>query len=171
MTYNIHPIFVHFPIAFLLLYSVIKILPFRRWFRSVNWVDVERVLLVFGVLGAFVALQTGELAEKLTMPNKDIVEAHSFFATTSTWVYILILVGEIISISLPWLDSKIKSQKILNILIKVKNILIKPVVTKILAAVGFITITLTGLLGGVMVYGTSADPFAKIVLKLLGIEF
>jgi hypothetical protein len=29
----------------------------------------------------------------------------------------------------------------------------------------------TGLLGGVMVYGTSADPLAPIVLKLLGITF
>jgi hypothetical protein len=36
---------------------------------------------------------------------------------------------------------------------------------------GLLAISLTGLLGGVLVYGTSADPIAGLVLKLLGINY
>ena len=58
MTYNIHPLFVHFPIAFLFIYSLIKIVPVKKWLPKVSWKDIERVLLVVGVLGAFAALSS-----------------------------------------------------------------------------------------------------------------
>src|SRR5574343_1787155 len=97
MTYNIHPIFVHVPIAFLVIYSIIKVLPLQRWFPSVAWKHIERALLFFGVLGAFVALSTGEVAEHLSRPNRDLVETHSLFAATATWMYVLLLIGEALS--------------------------------------------------------------------------
>ena len=91
MTYNIHPIIVHFPIALLFLYSIIKILPLNKWLPKVAWRDIERVLLVFGVLGAFVALATGQIARHLIQPNRDLIHAHSNFASISTWLYGLLL--------------------------------------------------------------------------------
>ncbi len=171
MTYNLHPIFVHFPIALLFVYSIIKILPLQRWFPSVTWKHIERVLLVVGVAGAWVALSTGEVAEHLSRPNHDLVEAHALFATTATWMYGLLLAGEILSIALPWITAKVTSQKVLKIVVFIKDLLTHSVLATTLALLGLITITITGLLGGVMVYGTSADPFAALVLKLLGISF
>lgn len=170
MSYNIHPIFVHFPIALLFIYSVIKVLPLSKWFPKVMWKHIERALLFFGVLGAFAGLATGETAEHLTRANHDLVEAHSMFASIATWMYVLLLVGEILLVLMPWITQKIKSTQLLKVIIFLKNLLTHRIISIVLAILGLVAISITGLLGGVMVYGTSADPVAHIVLKILGID-
>ncbi len=170
MTYNIHPIFVHFPIAMLCIYSIIKILPFQKWFPSVAWKDIERILLVVGVLGSFAALATGDTAEHLVHPNRQLVNVHATFAALSTWMYSALLVGEIASIinsknfqykkGLEWLAVVLKS---------VERILCSKAISLILVVVGFIAISVTGMLGGVISYGLSADPFTPLLLKIMGI--
>lgn len=171
MTYNIHPIFVHFPVAFLLIYSFIKIVPFYKWLPNVAWVQIQRVLLVVGVLGAFVASSTGELAEEFTRPDRQLVNMHATFASISTWVYGLILLGELLLIMLPIITGRFKLVQVANLLNSTKDLLTHKLVSNTLALIGLIAIRVTGLLGGVMVYGTSADPLAGIVLKILGINF
>ena len=155
MTYNLHPIFVHFPIALLFLYSVIKILPLEKWFPRFSWRDLGLFLLSFGVLGAFAALVTGNIAEELVKPAEKLVDAHSNFAMASTILYAILLIGEWAKFfgSFPVLEKTISN----------------PIFSKFLALVAIICIAITGLLGGVMVYGMSADPLAGIVLRLLGI--
>jgi len=173
MTYNIHPILVHFPIALLFIYSVIKILPFKKWMPKISWTEIERALLVFGVLGAFAALATGDTAEHLFRPDRALVEMHSTFASIATWLYGALLLGEIITVfttSYTDIYLKIKSELVKNILVKLQNLLCHKNFAKVIAFFGFIAITVTGLLGGVMVYGASADPLANIVLKILGIN-
>jgi len=153
MTYNIHPIFVHFPVALLFLYSVIKILPLRKFFPKVFWKHIERVLLVAGLLGACAAIYTGTIAKTLVQPDRELVRAHITFALSSTAVYSLLLFFEIIAVLRPkYLD------------------LTNGKISKLLALAGIICISVTGMLGGVMVYGLSADPLAGPLLKLLGIH-
>ncbi|PIZ87334.1 hypothetical protein COX93_01240 [Candidatus Nomurabacteria bacterium CG_4_10_14_0_2_um_filter_30_12] len=171
MTYNIHPIFVHFPIALLLIYSIIKILPFKKWFPDVSWKHIEVVLLGLGVFGAFVASSTGEIAEHLTRLNRQLVEMHSTFASISTWLYGLLLLGEFLYLLTPYFITKFNSSKIVGFLLFVQKILINNVLSKIMAFLGLIAISTTGLLGGVMVFGTSSDPLASIVLNILGLNF
>ncbi len=170
MTYNLHPIFVHFPIALLLIYSIIRILPLQKWFSGTSWKHIERVLLLLGTLGAFASSATGEIAEELVRPNHALVEMHSLFAGISTWVYAILLLGEILVILRPYISTKISSDRLKNFVSKLTTILTNNILGIVLALVGLVAITLTGLLGGVMVYGTSADPFAAIVLKILGIN-
>ena len=173
MIYNIHPIFVHFPIALLFIYSIIKILPFKKWLPSVAWIQIERALLFFGVLGAFTALGTGEIGERLYESKKQIIEIHAVFAGIATWTYVALLVGEILSVlnnSYQDLVQKIKSESVKNILSKLENILCHKNFSKILAFVGFIAIFITGILGGVIVYGATADPIAGFLLSLFGIN-
>jgi uncharacterized membrane protein len=170
MTYNLHPIFVHFPVAMLFVYSIIKVLPFKKWFPKVNWRDTERVLLVVGVLGAFAALLTGDTAEHLVHPNRALVDMHSNFATISTFIYGALLVGEIAAVinvqkyvygkNWQWVSS------ILNF---IETVLCNPIFSGIFVAFGFIAISITGMLGGTIAYGLTADPVAPFVLKLLGI--
>jgi uncharacterized membrane protein len=169
MTYNIHPLFVHFPIALLFIYSIIKILPLKKVFPSVSWKHIERTLLFLGVLGAFAALSTGDIAEHLVHPNRDLVEAHSFFAAMATWTYAILLIGEILSVCMSWVTLKLKSAAVIKVITLFKNLLTNPALSILLAVIGLISISVTGLLGGVMVYSVSADPIAGIVLKLLGI--
>ena len=169
MTYNIHPLFVHFPIAFLLLYSLIRILPFERLVPSLSWRHIQQILLLAGVLGAFLSNTTGELAEHLVRPEEALVEMHAFFALASTWIYGLLLGGEILFILNPYLSKKFPLGSIATLLLKVENLLTNRTLTLVLAIVGVVAISLTGLLGGVMVYGTSADPLAPFILKILGL--
>lgn len=155
----------------LFVYSIVKILPLKKWFPSVAWRDIERVLLVVGVLGAFAALATGDTAEHLVHPNRQLVDAHSTFAGLSTFIYGALLAGELAAIinaknyvygkSWEWVSA---------ILQFIENILCNPVFSVILAIAGFIAISITGMLGGVIAYGLTADPVAPLVLKLLGIN-
>lgn len=169
MTYNIHPLFVHFPIAFLLLYSLLVILPFERWFPKVSWRPLRFVILLAGVLGAFAASTTGEIAEHLARPEHRLVETHSFFAAFATWVYGLVLAGEVVYIINRYLGRFIKIRAVAQLLAFIERVLCNRIFVVILALVGIFAISITGLLGGVMVYGVSADPLAPFVLKMLGL--
>lgn len=169
MTYNIHPIFVHFPIAFLIIYSAIKILPVERWITSVSWRPIQRLLLVVGVIGAFVSNSTGEMAEDLVNASHDLVEMHAFFAGASTWIFGILLVGEILFLLNRYFATRNIQTPINKILISIEKIINQKILSSTLALLGLIAIFITGLLGGVIVYGVSADPIAPFVLKLLGL--
>lgn len=169
--YNIHPIFVHFPIALLFVYSFIKILPFRKWFPNVAWRDIERLLLIVGIGGAYLSLSTGEQAEEFTRPNRSLVEAHAFFANFSTRMYLLILIGEVANYINTKNFSFINKINYLPKLITwIEKILTNKNLVIVLVVLGFITLFLTGVLGGVLVYGTTADPLAPFILKILNIN-
>lgn len=169
--YNLHPIFVHFPIALLFVYSIIKILPVYRWLPNVAWRDIERVLLVFGLGGAYLSLSTGEQSADLSRPNESLVEAHAFFANFSTRMYLLLLIGEVAN----YLNTKNfsfvnKINYLPKLIAWIEKVLTNKNLVLILVVLGFITLFLTGLLGGVLVYGTTADPLAPFILKILNIN-
>ncbi|MBP9803025.1 MAG: hypothetical protein KBD14_01810 [Candidatus Pacebacteria bacterium] len=169
--YNLHPIFVHFPIALLFVYSIIKILPVYRWLPNVAWRDIERVLLVFGLGGAYLSLSTGEQAADLSRPNESLVEAHEFFANFSTRMYLLIMIGEVAN----YLNTKNftfinKINYLPKLIAWIEKVLTNKNLVLILVVLGFITLFLTGVLGGVLVYGTTADPLAPFILKILNIN-
>lgn len=169
MTYNIHPLFVHFPIALLFVFSLIKIIPFQRWFSSMSWKDAGRVLLAAGFLGALVANSTGEIAEHLTRPNRALVHMHENFASITIFLYGVLLAGELIGFLLerhPSFVEKVKLTKIFSFLADLINNHFFVISFSLL---GLVALTITGVLGGVMVYGTSADPLAPFILNLLGI--
>lgn len=170
MNYNIHPLLVHFPIAFLVIYSVIKILPLKKWFPSVSWNHIERVLLVVGVCGAMAASSTGEVAEHLVRPNRQLVEMHSTFAALSTWMYGILLAGEALLVLNAGILQKLSSPVVMKVSLWLQSVICSRVVGITLALVGLVAISVTGLLGGVMVYGTTADPVAGWVVQLLGIS-
>jgi uncharacterized membrane protein len=167
---NIHPLFVHFPIALLFIYSIIKIIPVQKWLPHIAWRDIEKLLLVCGILGAFAALATGDTAERVFQPDRALVNAHSTFAALATWIYVTLLIGSIISAArLHTFFAKIPNA-IQVFLIKLEMLLTNKTFSAILAFLGLVAISITGLLGGVMVYGADADPAARVVLKILDIQ-
>lgn len=170
MAYNIHPIFVHFPIALLLIYSLIKVIPFDKYLPKISWRQIETFLLLLGVAGAIVATSTGEIAQDLIVRNKELVEIHSTYAEISTFIFALLLLGEVLYFLMPIIVLRFKESIFTSILVYIQKILTNPILSKLLAILGFISISITGLLGGAIVYGTSADPFTGIVLRILGIN-
>jgi uncharacterized membrane protein len=169
MNYNIHPILVHFPVGFLIIYSLIKILPLSSWFPRISWKHIEVVLLVVGFGGALAADSSGELAEHLAKPNGALVEMHSLFAATSTWIYGILLGGEVSPYVRTKIIDRIRLTPVSKLLTLFETIVLYKGVSFLLALLGLIAISVTGLLGGVMVYGVTADPIAPMVLKILGI--
>lgn len=171
MVYNIHPIFVHFPIAFFLLYSLLKIVPFDKLVKNVAWRQIQRVVLLAGFLGAMVSNATGELAEHIARASHKTVEVHATFAALSMWMYGLLLAGEALVIINQFLAKKNITLSFVNGILKTfEKILTQKTFSWILALVGVVAIFVTGVIGGAMVYGMSADPLAPIIFKLLGLE-
>ena len=171
MTYNIHPILVHFPIALLFIYSIIKIIPFSKWFPKASWRNIEFFLLTFGVLGAFASLASGDTAEHITRSNRELVNIHALFAGISTWLYGALLLGEVAHLfNQKEIINNPFMQNIKKLSVLLERFLCNKTFSIIIAFLAFICITLTGLLGGVMVYGLGADPLAGFVVKILGIN-
>src|SRR5574343_414907 len=88
---NIHPIFVHFPIALLTVYAVLELIRFNKITNQIYWFYVKASILFTGTIGAFVSLSTGEMAEESVVKElQSLVEVHSTFATISTWIFAFI---------------------------------------------------------------------------------
>lgn len=169
MTYNIHPLFVHFPIALLCLYSVIKILPLYRLAPRIAWRDVERILLLVGVIGAVLASMTGEIAEHLVRANHDLVELHALFAGISTWLYGALLLGEILRIANVKLVIRYPQLWLLRFSIWLERLLTHRAFSIVLALLALVAVIVTGILGGALVYGKTADPIAPFIIGLFGV--
>lgn len=89
---NIHPIFVHFPIALLFFYSVGEFLILFPFVKEKNkWKDLLFVVLFVGVVFSLFTLQTGEVAEHLINAERgsdlrNLIEKHALFASISVYI-------------------------------------------------------------------------------------
>lgn len=167
---NIHPLFVHFPIAILFLYSILEILPLSRWSPNLSWNSIKTLLVTVGTLGAFAALGTGSVAEELISDEstKKIMNVHSSFAGATTIIFCVITVAYLIR----WFFKKhpqILGGFIsrLSFLKSISDFILKRWIIILLALIGLITITITGALGGIIVYGSNSDLFSKFIYNLL----
>lgn len=171
---NIHPIFVHFPIALLTLYSFFECFYFRKLINKEYWFFVKAILVVMGTLGGFFALSTGDLAKNQYQNNidiKNLIEIHSNWAAVAISIYSIISFVYIIK----WFDysSWLKKYKPNNFFIVVRSsvsrviqIFLSPWILITLAGAGFVTITIAGALGGAIVYGPDVDPVVKFIYQL-----
>ena len=174
MSYNLHPIFVHFPIALLLFYSLIRIFPWPKKLPATDWRPPRISLLIAGLLGAWLSSLTGEAASEITRHNRAILELHEGTANASIGVYLVLLFAELLYYFRPeWLSAKngriFKTAHFL--IVNLQAWLAQVWILRLLAFAGALLIALTGLFGGVMVYGVAADPLAAPLLKILGLNF
>ncbi|MCB9806032.1 hypothetical protein H6775_02605 [Candidatus Nomurabacteria bacterium] len=169
MQYNIHPIFVHFPIAFLLLYSILVIIPFEKIFSKLNLQITKSTLLILGTVSLFVSAATGDQAQHLLRIRNEVMEMHELFAQLTIFSYSLLLVGELLKLSADFINRHLKIEFFKKIIFFIKNILTNKFLVIIIAIFGLIAISLTGMFGGILVHGTTADPLAPIILDLFNI--
>jgi uncharacterized membrane protein len=169
---NLHPIFVHFPVAFLTLYAVLEILSLPFLTRRTWWFPVKAVLLFAGFVGGLVALQTGELAAEAFRGTATMraVQWHEYFAKASLIIFGILSAAYLVE-SLArkegarWSDG----QWWTTVLLWERRIFPMPV-RIILAVCGFTALAITGALGGSLVYGTDVDPLAGYLYMILGLH-
>lgn len=165
---NIHPLFVHFPIGLLVVYTVLEIIPLVRWYPQAPWDAIKTVLLFFGALGAVAAFGTGEIAEKLLADEslEKLIETHSAFAATSTFIFGILASSYLVR----WIsrhhhifEGRLRA---LSFVGSIADIITKRKITFLLACAGLVAITITGGLGAAIVYGPDADFIVAAIYSL-----
>jgi len=165
---DLHPLTVHFPIAFLCLYSVMELARLPVLTRQSFWFPIKAVLLIVGVVGAFVSLQTGEGAAEAMRGNADVqvLRMHANFATAATWIYAALTAAYILT----WLDrstSKVRSLPGGTFLVRLAEWIAVSPLSIVFAVTGLLLLTVVGALGASMVYGPGIDPAVGVIYHLL----
>lgn len=165
---NIHPMVVHFPIALLTVYAVAELLRFKKLLKSDSWFLVKAVMLWVGILGAFVALQSGEAIEDQFSQGSFavLVETHSMWAALTSWIFGFLAVMYLIA-ALRRFDivkeEKMGRSRIARTIFTVSKIVVDKWIVVLFALFGLFAITVTGALGGAIVHGASVDPVVQVI--------
>lgn len=163
---NIHPLFVHFPIGILVLYTAFEILRFKILTRQAYYFPLKAILVIAGTLTGLLTLSTGEMAEHIVLATepgkKDLIEMHAMFGGATITLY-AIIAGYYLAI---WLKQAGYFMGLVNKPLVLKLVkIISPLVIP-LSVVGLVTITITGGLGASIVYGPEVDPFVTFIYHL-----
>jgi uncharacterized membrane protein len=166
---NIHPIFVHFPIALLSVYALLELVRSKRIMQSREWLYIKSAFLFLGSLGTGLALFTGDFGKHLYPAQRAIINVHENFADATTIIFgIVTLIYLVAVIDALWGDllrtSKYASSW--NSIVAFDRRFFSGFVVVPLAVIGFCLLCITGALGGSIVYGANADFFTHIVNKL-----
>ncbi len=173
---NVHPIVVHFPIAFLTAYAILEILAFKSLRQKIYWFYIKASLVILGAGGAAAALLTGEMVEDLAEGDRamrQVLHLHEAFAKATLLIFSLIALGYAIL----WIYKELEPyfgagrfsvlKAFLLLPVKVSRFFLESPIAILLALLGLACITLTGGLGGVMVHGPDADPFFRPIYHFL----
>lgn len=174
---NIHPLFVHFPIGLLVVYSVLEIgaycLPALR--RQAWAFPVKAFLLFVGVLAAIAALITGGMAGKNiaeTDPFFAVVKVHATFALATTALYLALSSAYLVRVFdvNGWGDRIAGINRFFMWSWDLKKrfwyfVLDTPLLP-LIALLALVGISITGGLGASMVYGPDTDPFVSFIYSL-----
>ncbi len=156
---------VHFPIACLTGYAILELVSFIVPRRREKLLLTKEILLFVGVAGAWAALQTGEMAagwepEAVNAPL--VLQKHaqaaemtySTFGFLAAWYVLKIIVANWRHTAPAGLVSFL-SNKWAHLLIV------------LLALFGLMMVTVTGALGGAMVYWPDADPAVSVIYDIV----
>lgn len=178
---NLHPLFVHFPIALLIVYSLMELIRWRKIAGQTYWFYVKGLFLMIGGLGALAALWTGDMARASVRLGdfhpaiknfNQVVRVHENFADLSVAIFGILAASYLIlwlnrETFGNWVRQSPSLGKIWMAFAGLAHFFVETRLVILLALTGLVCITITGGLGGIMVYGPSADPFFGIVYHLM----
>jgi uncharacterized membrane protein len=168
MLLNIHPFIVHLPIGLLSLYALFEIFSIKKTESLPYWFFVKAILVVCGTIGAYAGLGTGSLAAGES--ESRLIEIHANFAAATTGIFSFLSAIYLLA----WFKNKLahffeasKYRIFWFKIIQIVNFFLRRWVLIILSFLGFVLITITGALGGAIVYGPDIDPIVKFFYQLL----
>lgn len=174
----IHPMFVHFPIALLSIYSLMELMRIKRLEEKDYWFFVKATFVILGALGALLARQTGELdAKAFEGSDNAILQLHALAATATT----LLFLGIAACYFILWLEREGFDKRLIVVLALSPESMMatffrflariaRSVIGSLgplFAIAGLLLLTITGGLGGILVYGPDADPLTKVLYDLV----
>ncbi|GAA4646945.1 hypothetical protein GCM10023115_49070 [Pontixanthobacter gangjinensis] len=93
-----HPLSVHFPIVLLLMASLFKLI--GLWSSRITWDHGGRFLLILGVIGVWLSIYTGNLADGIVsrqLCDPTVLKEHENFAYTTAWIFTIALLIDILT--------------------------------------------------------------------------
>ncbi|WP_367183307.1 DUF2231 domain-containing protein [Christiangramia sp.] len=135
-----HPLSVHFPIVLLLMATLFKLITLGS--SKITWDHGGRVLLLLGVIGIWISIYTGNLADGIVsrqLCDPTILKDHENLAYTTAWIFTIALLFELLS---RYVD-----------LIKTKS---TSIILVLLMMAGSATLAYVGHLGAELVYQQAA---------------
>ena len=136
---KLHPLVIHFPIAFFLLFIILEIT--NIFIRNIPLKKISLFVLFLGLIGGISSVLTGNLSFQVLQDNPTltqmhllIIEQHEYYASITVWYFFVILVYQIF------------------LFLKNKNEVKKQYIFVIFAAVGIFLIYQTAKIGGKLVY-------------------
>lgn len=168
---DLHPIFVHFPIALFTIYALLEILPVKKLQATTTFTYIKGTMVIIGSFFSVFTLITGNIAGEALEHDPflgDVVELHGTFALWTSIVFALLaLIYAITFIEINRLKMlQITTSVLWNTILQIRNKVIHRWVLITLAFIGLVLITATGALGGAIVYGSNKDPIMHIMTKL-----
>lgn len=135
-----HPLSVHFPIVLLLMAAVFKLI--GLWSFKITWDHGGRFLLFLGVIGIWISIYTGNLADGIVsrqLCDPTVLKEHENFAYTTAWIF---TIGLLLEIMMYYFD-----------IIKTR---ITKIILVLLLLIGSGTLAYVGHLGAELVYQQAA---------------
>jgi uncharacterized membrane protein len=177
---NLHPIFVHFPIALLTLYTLCELLRFKKIKEQPTWFYLKAILVICGTAGATVALFTGSEAKRAVLTGvinaqvanpRLVISLHENWAKGASLIYLLLAAAYAVA----WLNrfnfiDQLPSKAlkwIWQVGTQIQKILIETNLVIILCIAGLVAITIAGALGGSIIYGPNTDPVVQSIYKFI----
>ncbi len=160
---NIHPIFVHFPIALLMVYSVLEIIRFKwlqKFISPEAWFYVKATFVIIGAAMSYLTWLTGELAEDI-VGHSSLIETHSNFAIATILIFSILAVAYKVA----WLRKM--NFQVWSWVVRIQTFLIETPFIFLLILAGAACLLITGVLGGSIVYGQGMDPFSDFIYNLI----
>lgn len=171
---DLHPIIIHFPIALLTIYGLLELIRPKKLLENKSWFYVKSAFVILGVISIFFALSSGDVASSQFADKTmhKVIEVHENLASISATIFTILAATYLLT----WMDWEFKEkinkahngklEKPWKYLIKIKNLIHNTPLIWILAIIGLVAITMTGALGGALVYGLDKDPLIAITYNL-----
>ncbi len=168
---NFHPLIVHFPIAFLTIYTLLEFVRIKRVQEFGFWFYIKAALVFIGSASTVPALFSGKLIENGFEDRANLVNAHSFWAELTTMIFGLIALSYFVEIinkhNIFNIAQNTSFSPVWKLVLKIKKMILETKLIIVLTFLGLLAVVVTGSLGGIIVYGQNLDPFTEFIYKLL----
>ncbi|PIT86224.1 MAG: hypothetical protein COU33_04360 [Candidatus Magasanikbacteria bacterium CG10_big_fil_rev_8_21_14_0_10_43_6] len=166
---ELHPAIVHIPIGILALYTLAECLRWGAFFHSAHWQKSKAFMIIVGVVGSFGAFLSGSALEEI-YGHSLLLSRHELFATVTIYIYSLLASAYLIwVIDISVLSTPLKKKPFAPVwhpLTIASGFVRTPIVVISSALLGFLSLTITGALGGALVRGPEADFLVSVIYSL-----